>query len=148
MWYLRTNSELSNINSPAVKNKRATETFRLTQISRDLLAFQVLFLDIARPIEMHIGQVFDRYNANYGLPTAEMETTLKTACQKIKTYLNYAEWFTIIKVNPVPSNEQLVLWLEKSVTAALSKEGYNDAGGGGRGRGGDRGRGGRGGRGH
>lgn len=57
MWYLKENPALANTADANLDKIRAQETFRLTQVSRDLTAFQVLFLDIARPKELTVQQV-------------------------------------------------------------------------------------------
>jgi hypothetical protein len=84
MWYLEENPSLANVADVGVDKVRAQETFRLTQVSRDLTAFQVLFLDIARPKELNLKQVADRYDKNNGLPTEAMETEMAAAVAKIK----------------------------------------------------------------
>jgi hypothetical protein len=145
MWYLRENSSLRETKS-RVPN-RLTETFNRTTVSRNLLAFQVLFLDIARPAGMSLQEIAARYDANNGIPTREMEDAMKAAVQQIKNIRNYEEWFRVIKVD-YPGDGQLEEWLTKSVASALTKDGYHDKPGGGGGRGGHNNRGGyRGGRG-
>jgi len=146
MWYLKENSSLSNPNTPV--ETRLSETFRLTQVSRDLCAFQVLFLDIAKPKTMTLEEVTKRYDENCGLPTAAMESEMKEAVKKIKATKNYNDWFNVIKI-PTPSKQGLSDILAKSVECASTKDGYyQKGGGGGRGGGGGGGRGGgRGGRG-
>jgi hypothetical protein len=57
MWYVQDNPSLANVADAGVDKVRAQETFRLTQVSRDLTAFQVLFLDIARPKELNLQKV-------------------------------------------------------------------------------------------
>jgi hypothetical protein len=78
MWYKRENAQLGDPKAVDAA-KRLSETFRLTKVSRDLCAFQVLFLDIAKPKGMDFAAICARYDANYGLPTAEMETEMKNA---------------------------------------------------------------------
>ena len=145
MWYLREKKELGNATG-VDEEVRLSETFRLTKVSRDLLAFQVLFLDIAKPKEMDFAQISARYDANYGLPTEQMEKEMKDAVKKIKEIKSYPEWFAIIKV-PLPGKSQLAGILVKSVQSAATKDGYFDKPGGNRGGGGGGRGGGRGGRG-
>lgn len=57
MWYLKENGSLIQTSNADVNKTRLKETFRLTQVSRDLLAFQVLFLDVARPKELSLKEV-------------------------------------------------------------------------------------------
>ena len=57
MWYIKENPALANVADAGVDAVRAQETFRLTQVSRNLTAFQVLFLDIARPKELNLQKV-------------------------------------------------------------------------------------------
>ncbi len=57
MWYLNEQPSLANVDDAKVNATRIEDTFRLTKVSRDLLAFQVLFLDIARPKELTLKQV-------------------------------------------------------------------------------------------
>jgi len=147
MWYLKDNPSLANTKDSTVNASRGTETFRRTEVSRNLLAFQVLFLDIARPQGLSLKDVQGRYEGNYGFPTEEMQVALKEAVKKIKSIKNYNDWFSVIKVK-VPSDEELKNWLISSVESASKKDGYFDKkGGGGRGGGGRGGGGGGGGRG-
>jgi hypothetical protein len=57
MWYLKEQPSLAKVDNPQVNATRFEDTFRLTKVSRDLLAFQVLFLDVARPKELTLEQV-------------------------------------------------------------------------------------------
>jgi len=150
MWYVRDNPSLANTEDDSVNKNRINDTFNKTEVSRNLLAFQVLFLDIAKPPNMSLQQVQERYEAHYGLPSAEMETALKEAVKTIKTIKNYPDWFKVIKI-PVPAEKKMLDILIDSVEAAMQKDGYFDKGkgggrggggrGGGKGRGGGRGRG-------
>ncbi len=143
MWYLRQNASLGNAKGVS-EDTRLAETFRLTQVSRDLCAFQVLFLDVARPSKMTIKEVCERYDANYGLPTEAMEAEMKEAVKKLKAVATYQNWFEVIKI-PFPGKAKLNEMLIQSVESASKKDGYFDKSGG-RGNNNDRGRG-RGGRG-
>lgn len=58
MWYLKEQPNLAKTDDAAVNARRFEDTFRLTKVSRDLLAFQVLFLDIAKPKDLSLQQVF------------------------------------------------------------------------------------------
>lgn len=145
MWYLREEPSLKNTQNR--NPNRLQDTFRLTSVSRNLLAFQVLFLEIAKPKGATLQEIAARYDANNGLPTPEMEAALKDAVKKIKDITNYEQWFQIIKVD-YPGDAKMSEWLEKSVDSAMKKDGYFDKSGGGGGRGGyNNNRGGRGGRG-
>jgi len=149
MWYVKTKPSLGDTKDASVDKTRAQDTFNLTKVSRDLLAFQVLFLDIARPKALTLEQVAQRYDENHGLPTEDMETQMAAAVKRIKgdEIKNYSDWFNIIKVACPPPDKVLDL-LKTSVTTAATLDGYyNRGGGGGGGRGGGggggRGRGGR-----
>jgi len=85
MWYVKDDPSLGDTTNSSSNSKRITETFRRTEVSRNLLAFQVLFLDIARPAGMKLQEVQERYESNFGLPTPEMDVALKEAVKKIKT---------------------------------------------------------------
>jgi uncharacterized membrane protein YgcG len=145
MWYLKENASLADTKN---NSTRLPETFRLTEVSRNLLAFQVLFLDIARPSGMKLKEITDRYDTNFGQPTTEMETAMKAAgilnalvvylsfpVKQIKAVKDYPSWFKIIKVE-YPGDEKFATILANSVDAAQGKQGYFQGGGGGGGRGG------------
>lgn len=139
MWYLKENPSLASKDMSI--DERLSETFRLTKVSRDLLSFQTLFLDIARPSKMTRDEVKKRYDDNYGMPTSQMETQIKEAVKLIKEVKDYPAWFKIINVT-LPTKPQLsdILW--KSVETASTKDGYFDKRRGSEGsRGGNRGRG-------
>eukprot|EP00026_Physarum_polycephalum_P005749 Phypoly_transcript_05787.p1 GENE.Phypoly_transcript_05787~~Phypoly_transcript_05787.p1 ORF type:complete len:549 (+),score=109.53 Phypoly_transcript_05787:167-1813(+) len=150
MWVLKDAPALANLADAGVDKVRAQETFRLTQVSRDLTAFQVLFLDIARPKELPLQKVAERYDANNGLPTEDMEAQMSAAVKRIKgsEIKSYQDWFALIKV-PCPPPDKLLELLKSSVSTAATLDGYSMKGGGGGGRGGGGGGrgGGRGGRG-
>jgi len=137
MWYLRQNAALSKTID---EDTRLGETFRLTQVSRDLCAFQVLFLDIARPAKMNIKEVCERYDKNFGLPTDQMETEMREAVKKLKAVKNYSDWYEVIKLI-FPGKSQLNQILMNSVESASKKDGYFDKSGSSRGRGGNNNRG-------
>jgi len=146
MWFLKEQPSLARVSDAKVNATRLDDTFRLTKVSRDLLAFQVLFLDIARPKELSLKEVAERYDNNYGLPTEQMENDMKSAVAKIKTVANYPEFFKIIKV-PTPPKEKFMEMLISSINTAGTTDGYYQKDGGGRGGGGRGGGGGGGGRG-
>eukprot|EP01114_Cavostelium_apophysatum_P017645 TRINITY_DN5298_c0_g1_i3.p1 TRINITY_DN5298_c0_g1~~TRINITY_DN5298_c0_g1_i3.p1 ORF type:complete len:308 (-),score=114.98 TRINITY_DN5298_c0_g1_i3:41-964(-) len=142
MWYLKEKPTLANTKDANVNAGRLADTFRLTKVSRDLLASIVLFLDIARPAGMSIEKVVERYDQNYGMPTADMEKEMKVAVQKIKAIKGYPEWFEVIKIK-YPGDEKFGQILASSVDRAQTKDGYfySNAGGNRGGRGGYNGRG-------
>lgn len=123
MWYLKENPSLGNTSDSISADTRLKETFRLTKVSRDLCVFQVLFLDIARPSSLTIPQIIERYDKNNGLPTLEMEQSLKQVLKTIQSISNYEEWFKAIKV-PYPGQEKFNSILKTSVDSASNKEGY------------------------
>jgi len=146
MWYLKEQPALSDTRQKG--QSRLDDTFRLTKVSRDLLAFQVLFLEIAKPPQLNKKQIEERYDNNFGMPTPDMEKAMKEAVKKIKAVKDYKEWYAIIGL-PYPDNFADVLC--NVVETAANTQGYNHSGGGGGrgGGGGGRGGGGRGrGRGH
>jgi len=121
MWYVKDCPELADLRASG--SLRIDETFRLTKVSRELLVFQVQFLDIAKPTAMNLKQICEKYDSNYGLPTTEMEAAMKGTVKLIKKICNFREWFEAIKIPPLTNNE-LVDWLIDSVKSAQSKPGY------------------------
>ncbi|KAH3758444.1 Ubiquitinconjugating enzyme subfamily protein [Pelomyxa schiedti] len=134
MWYVATNPQLADTNNATVNANRVGVTFGATKVSRDLMAFQTRFLDVAKPASMQPQQIAARYDANYGLPTAEMQQGMQAVCAKIKSVSNYNEWFSVIQA---PSPKNLCAVLCESVTSSMSKPGYTKTGKGGRGGGGN-----------
>jgi hypothetical protein len=132
MWYLKENPALADTKT-FPEQDRLTETYRLTKVSRDLCAFQVLFMDIAKPVGMSFKDITERYDKHFGLPTTEMEKQMKEVVQKIPQAQNYPEWFALIKL-PVPNKSQFAAMLAKTVESASTKDGYFDKG---KGRGGN-----------
>ncbi len=121
MWYLK---DFPGLQHSSVKPKERLETtFKATKISRDLLAFQVSFLEIAKPPNMAIADICTRYDQLYGMPTKEMEEKLKEHVKKITQLANYEEWFQWIDVKP-PDDDDMAKWLWDSVVAASTKQGY------------------------
>jgi len=123
MWYVKDCASLGDLNNNKGIPFRLEETFRLTKVSRDLLAFQVKFLDIAKPGKKKLAEVCDLYDSNYGFPTDDMESAIVNGVSVMKKISNYKEWFTAIKYPPLSENE-LANWLTDSVKSAQSKEGY------------------------
>lgn len=122
MWYLKEDSRLADI---TCNNHRLSDTFRYTEVSRNLLAFQVNFLDAAKPSHLSLEDITKLYASTFGLPTKEMEERMKTSLQQIKQAKNYQDWFQLIKV-PYPGEKELIDWLIRAVQEASQKDGYYD----------------------
>jgi len=126
MWYLKDHPQLGD---PKLdQTERLERTFTSTKISRQLAAFQVRFLDIARK-GVNLQEIEKRYAANCGLPTEQQEVELKEACARIKSMKNYQEFFEIIKLQ-FPGSARLARNLWTSVNNASRKPAYHMRGGG------------------
>jgi hypothetical protein len=55
LWYVKDHA-LADVNNSPVNHARVEDAFHLTKVSRDLIAFQVLFFDIARPSNLTLEQ--------------------------------------------------------------------------------------------
>lgn len=145
-WYLKDAPQLGNTKDNNVNATRTAQTFKFTEVSRNLVAFQALFVDVAKPAGMSLKQVADRYDATNGQPSAAMQAQMKEAVRSIRACKNYGEWYKLMRL-PAPSEDELCKILCASVESASTKEGYSGGGGGGGGggRGGGRGGGGGGG---
>ncbi|CAL1528472.1 unnamed protein product [Lymnaea stagnalis] len=122
MWYIKDDSLLRNLEIS--KEYRITGTFKHTAVSRNILAFQVVFLDVAMPENMSRADIIQRYDDNWGFPTRTMVNQMKEVCKKIKNDVtSYADWFEMLKL-PVPTDEELFQSFIKAVKEANSTRGY------------------------
>jgi hypothetical protein len=96
MWYVKEDAKLGFLDTD--KAYRLKETFERTAVSRKLLAFQVLFLDIAMPKGKSRSELIKRYDANLGFPTSEMVTEMKAAIQKLEHVKTYTDWFNVSSI--------------------------------------------------
>lgn len=97
MWYVKEDAKLGFLDTD--KPYRINQTFERTAVSRKLLAFQVLFLDIAMPKDKTRKDLIKRYDANLGFPTAEMVKVMKDSIEKLKNVKTYKDWFDVSSSN-------------------------------------------------
>lgn len=93
MWYVKDDAKLGFLDTD--KDYRIKQTFERTAVSRKLLAFQVLFLDIAMPKDKTRADLIKRYDTNLGFPTAEMVKAMKDSIDKLKNVKTYKDWFDV-----------------------------------------------------
>lgn len=123
MWYIKDDPVLKQHDID--KEYRLNNTFMRTSVSRNLLAFQVVFLDIAWPENMTRDQIIQRYDENWSFPTKAMITEMQTECHKINKEIHtYADWYRILNL-PVPSDDEIYQSLEDALLYALTTDGYH-----------------------
>ncbi|OWF55027.1 uncharacterized protein LOC110465163 [Mizuhopecten yessoensis] len=122
MWYVKDDSQLGFLDTD--KKIRIKETFERTQVSRKLLAFQVLFLDIAMPKGMSRDAMKKRYDDNMGFPTNQMVANMKISIQKIGDAKTYQDWFKVVNLEP-PTDDEIYNRLVASVKYAIYTNGYH-----------------------
>lgn len=93
MWYVKEDAKLGFLDTD--KAYRIKHTFERTAVSRKLLAFQVLFLDIAMPKGVSRGDLVKRYDGNLGFPTTDMLKQMKESFQKLENVKSYKDWFEV-----------------------------------------------------
>ncbi|CAG2184995.1 unnamed protein product [Mytilus edulis] len=121
MWYVKDDAKLGFLDTD--KDYRIKQTFERTAVSRKLLAFQVLFLDIAMPKDKTRADLIKRYDTNLGFPTAEMVKAMKDSIDKLKNVKTYKDWFDVLKVKPL-SEQGVYDKLLDSVNYSLKTDGY------------------------
>ncbi|XP_013417180.1 uncharacterized protein LOC106178514 [Lingula anatina] len=122
MWYVKDDAKLGFMDTP--QNYRLEKTLQATAVSRKILAFQVLFLDIAMPKSMTRDNVVKRYDENFGFPTTKMVAEMKAACSKIETMKSYEDWFKVLRLDPIP-DDKLFEKLIESLEFAINTDGYH-----------------------
>ena len=75
MWYSKEQPGLADINDATANRTRVEDTFRLTKVSRDLIAFQVLFLEVARPKNLTLEQVVSPSPSPSPSPSSDTPST-------------------------------------------------------------------------
>ncbi|CAD5112816.1 unnamed protein product [Dimorphilus gyrociliatus] len=121
MWYLKDHSKLGD---PSVdRDYRLSTTFQATQVSQKLIAFQVIFLDVAMPGNMPINNVIQRYDENNGFPSESMMKEIKARFKGLEEIKNYGDWFNVLNMKP-PSKDTVFSLLKKSVKYAGETQGY------------------------
>ncbi|KAK7467727.1 hypothetical protein BaRGS_00037035 [Batillaria attramentaria] len=123
MWYVKDDVKLGYLDTDSAY--RLQHTFARTEVSRKVLAFQVLFLDIALPSDKTRAEVVARYDAHYGFPTPEMVSEMKAACDRIKNDVKtYDDWFRILKMEPW-TRAKLTEKLVDGVRYSIHTDGYH-----------------------
>ncbi|KAL8564676.1 hypothetical protein ACOMHN_004170 [Nucella lapillus] len=123
MWFVKDNEKLGYLDTD--KDFRIKTTFTKTEVSRKILAFQVLFLDIALPKDMSRKQIVERYDAHFGFPTPKMVSEMKQACDIIKNKMaTYDDWFKVLKLKPWPK-DALFTKLIEALRFSILHDGYH-----------------------
>ncbi|XP_076436987.1 uncharacterized protein LOC143276386 [Babylonia areolata] len=123
MWFVKDDAKLGYLDTAA--DYRLQHTFTRTEVSRKILAFQVLFLDIALPGSLKRKQIIERYDAHFGFPTTEMVAAMKDACDVIKNKMaTYDDWFKVLKLKPWPKDE-LFQKLVEALRFSILHDGYH-----------------------
>lgn len=122
MWYLKEDSTLAN---PTIdKNYRLSKTFQATSVSQKLIAFQVIFLDVAMPTGVSISEVKERYDNNNGFPTEKMVKEMQSRFKGLEDATDYEKWFTVLNMK-CPTTDGIFNLLKKSVQYAQETKGYH-----------------------
>lgn len=122
MWYVKEDSKLGMLDTD--KAYRLKETYERTKVSRKLLAFQVLFLDIAMPKGKSRAELIRRYDNNLGFPTPDMVKDMKESVKRIESMATYTDWYNVLKIKPL-TDQQIFDKLVKCVEYAIYTDGYN-----------------------
>ncbi|XP_061186101.1 uncharacterized protein LOC133194137 [Saccostrea echinata] len=122
MWYVKEDAKLGMLDTD--KDYRIRETLQRTLVSRKLLAFQVLFLDIAMPKGKSKADLVKRYDNNLGFPTEEMVKQMKESVQLINNMKTYSDWFNVLKIKPLRDDEVFDK-LVSAVQYAIDTDGYH-----------------------
>ncbi|KAK3587844.1 hypothetical protein CHS0354_019713 [Potamilus streckersoni] len=121
MWYVKEDAKLGFLDTD--QKYRLENTLMRTEVSRKLLAFQVLFLDIAMPNGKSRKELIQRYDDNLGFPTPEMVAEMKNSVDRIKNMKTYADWYSVLKLKPL-SNDEIFNQLVKALQYAIKTDGY------------------------
>ncbi|XP_046573586.1 uncharacterized protein LOC124281679 isoform X2 [Haliotis rubra] len=121
MWYVKDDAQLGYVDTDM--DYRLTNTLTRTAVSRKLLAFQVLFLDIAMPAGKSRKELLKRYDENHGFPSPDMVKQMKGAVQQINDMNTYDDWYKLLKLKP-PTKKELFDRLVKAVKFSIQTDGY------------------------
>ncbi|XP_067650518.1 uncharacterized protein [Haliotis asinina] len=121
MWYVKDDAQLGFVDTDM--DYRLTNTLTRTAVSRKLLAFQVLFLDIAMPAGKSRKDLLKRYDDNHGFPSPDMVKQMKGAVQQINDMNTYDDWYKLLKLKP-PTKKELFDRLVKAVKFSIQTDGY------------------------
>lgn len=122
MWYVKDDAKLGMLDTDM--RYRLDNTLQRTAVSRKLLAFQVLFLDIAMPKGKSRKDLIKRYDDNLGFPTPEMVKQMKESVDTINNMKTFDDWYKVLKLKP-PSEKELFDKLVKCVEYSIWTDGYN-----------------------
>ncbi|KAH3873657.1 uncharacterized protein LOC127869059 [Dreissena polymorpha] len=122
MWYVKEDAKLGMLDTPM--EYRLTHTLERTAVSRKLLAFQVLFLDIAMPPDMSRKDLIKSYDDNLGFPTEKMVAKMKESVERINNMKTFVDWYKVLKLKP-PSEKELFDGFVKNVEFSIWNDGYN-----------------------
>lgn len=122
MWYVKDDSKLGMLDTD--QKYRLDNTLKKTEVSRKLLAFQVLFLDIAMPKGKSRKELIKRYDDNLGFPTPDMVKEMKDSVDTINNMKTFSDWYKVLKLKP-PSDKELYDKLVKCVEYSIWTDGYN-----------------------
>jgi len=81
---------------------RAKKVFQATETSRNLVCFQVKFLQMTKEIPI------EKLDANYGIPTEAVRTVLKNAYASIMAMKDWDDYFRWLKI-PLSTNREAEL---------------------------------------
>ncbi|KAL4226827.1 hypothetical protein ACF0H5_014805 [Mactra antiquata] len=122
MWYVKDDAKLGMLDTD--QNYRLDQTLQKTAVSRKLLAFQVLFLDIAMPKGKSKTELIKRYDDNLGFPTADMVKMMKDSVDTINNMKTFDDWYKVLQLKP-PTQKEMFDKLVKCVEFSIYTNGYN-----------------------
>lgn len=122
MWYVKDDAKLGMLDTD--QKYRLDNTLMKTAVSRKLLAFQVLFLDIAMPKGKSRKDLIKRYDDNLGFPTPDMVKMMKESVDTINNMKTFADWYKVLKLKP-PTEKELFDKYVKCVEYSIWTDGYN-----------------------
>jgi len=112
-WYAKGNknnpAKFPELISVKPNQNRSKKVFEATQTSRNLVCFQVKFLQMTKQITI------EELDANYGIPTNAIRDFLKNSYKTIVAMTSWNNYYDWLKVNPPADREKdLIAALELS----------------------------------
>ena len=107
LWYAaRADSPLKRFHNSTKRDGRASQIFAATAVSRNIVAFQVRFAQVAREISD------ETFEANFGLAPEELRADLRDIYTKVTGLADWDAYFTWLRIPTVPVEERTTQLIE------------------------------------